>query len=166
MKKILCLLLLTAMVLPAAAAEVDCDAMYCFGTADFSTSEDPLRGVCITGLPEPEAGTVMLGSRVVRTGDILAASHRKLDDETDLGIFVAFMLLPGFFPYGGEGVTGKQCLLRGKDLKAVDIRFCLSLGSELCDLFSGFCAIFRGDIDAHYVGRDLRNEHRLRGNCC
>ena len=75
MKKILCLLLLTAMVLPAAAAEVDCDAMYCFGTADFSTSDDPLRGVCITGLPEPEAGTVMLGSRVVRTGDILAASQ-------------------------------------------------------------------------------------------
>ena len=75
MKKILCLLLLTAMVLPAAAAEVDCDALYCFGTADFSTSEDPLRGVCITGLPDPETGTVMLGSRVVRTGDILAASQ-------------------------------------------------------------------------------------------
>ena len=75
MKKILCFLLLAAMILPVAAAEVDCDALYCFGTADFSTSEEPLRGVCITGLPDPETGTVLLGSRVVRTGDILTASQ-------------------------------------------------------------------------------------------
>ena len=73
MKRILCFMLLVALTVPAAAAEVDCDAQYCFSAGDFSTSEDPLRGVCITGLPDPETGTVMLGSRVIRPGDILTA---------------------------------------------------------------------------------------------
>ena len=71
MKKLLCIMLLAALALPVAAAEVDCDARYCFSVDDFSTSDDPLRGVCITGLPDPETGTVMLGTRVIRTGDIL-----------------------------------------------------------------------------------------------
>lgn len=78
MKKMLCLLLLAALALPAAAAEVDCDVQYCFSAGDFSTSEDPLRGVCITGLPEAETGTVMLGSRVVRTGDILTVEQLEM----------------------------------------------------------------------------------------
>ena len=75
MKKIICLMLLLAMALPAAAAQVDCDATYCFGAGDFSTSDDPIRGVCITALPDTQAGTVMLGSRVVRTGDILTVQQ-------------------------------------------------------------------------------------------
>lgn len=75
MKRLLCFLLLAVLTLPAAAAEVDCDTQYCFSAGDFSTSEDPLRGVCITGLPEAETGTVMLGSRVVRTGDILTVEQ-------------------------------------------------------------------------------------------
>lgn len=80
MKRILCFMLLAALTVPAAAAEVDCDAQYCFSAGDFSTSEDPLRGVCITGLPDPETGTVMLGSRVVRTGDIL--TNQQLEQLT------------------------------------------------------------------------------------
>ena len=75
MKRLLCVFLLTALILPVGAAEVDCDAQYCFSTGDFSTSEEPLRGVCITGLPEPETGTIMLGSRVIRSGDILTAQQ-------------------------------------------------------------------------------------------
>ena len=55
------------------AAEVDCDATYCFTAQDFSQEE--LAGICITQLPEPETGTVMLGSRVVRAGDILTADQ-------------------------------------------------------------------------------------------
>ncbi len=78
MKRMLCLLLLMALIVPAAAAEVDCDAQYCFSAGDFSTSEDPLRGVCITGLPDPETGTVMLGSRVVRAGDILTTGQLEM----------------------------------------------------------------------------------------
>ena len=78
MKRLLCFLLLAALSVPALAAEVDCDSQYCFSAGDFSTSEDPLRGVCITGLPEAETGTVMLGSRVVRTGDILTNAQLEM----------------------------------------------------------------------------------------
>lgn len=61
------------MASPTMAAEVDCDAAYCFTTADFGQEE--LTGICITGLPDSTAGTVMLGSRVLRTGDILTAEQ-------------------------------------------------------------------------------------------
>ena len=78
MKRIVCLMLLLALAVPAAATEVDCDASYCFGSGDFSTSEDPIRGVCITGLPAVYTGTVMLGSRVVRAGDILTTDQLNM----------------------------------------------------------------------------------------
>ena len=55
-------LCLCGAVLPAAAAEVDCDSIYCFSAEDFS-SENAITGICITGLPEPGMGTVMLGTR-------------------------------------------------------------------------------------------------------
>lgn len=65
---------LAAAAVPAAGAEVDSDSIYCFTPADFS-GEDTLSGVCITGLPESGSGTVLLGSRVVRSGDILTAEQ-------------------------------------------------------------------------------------------
>lgn len=67
-------LCLSGTILPAAAAEVDCDSIYCFSPADFS-SEDAITGICITGLPEPEAGTIMLGTRILRAGDILTGDQ-------------------------------------------------------------------------------------------
>jgi hypothetical protein len=66
-----CVISLGSMVL---AAEVDCDATYCFTSTDFS-QDDTLMGVCITELPNAAAGTVMLGSRVIRSGDILTAEQ-------------------------------------------------------------------------------------------
>ncbi len=75
-KQTICLLLVMSCVagcVAASAAEVDCDATYCFTQEDFS--ENPLTGICITGLPDPETGTVMLGSRVLRSGDILTAAQ-------------------------------------------------------------------------------------------
>lgn len=77
-KPFVCLLAVLCMVsllLPARAAEVDCDAVYCFTQEDFSQEEQPLAGICITGLPDSSAGTVMLGSRVLRCGDILTAEQ-------------------------------------------------------------------------------------------
>lgn len=59
----------------AFAAEVDCDATYCFSSTDFSQEDDPLVGICITALPHADTGTVMLGSRVIRSGDILTADQ-------------------------------------------------------------------------------------------
>ena len=58
----------------AAAAEVDCDSVYCFSAEDFS-DEEKLTGICITGLPERSIGTVMLGTRILRPGDILTADQ-------------------------------------------------------------------------------------------
>ena len=68
---LLCLLTLGGTAL---AAEVACDAQYCFSPSDFS-QEDALQGICITGLPDPATGTVMLNNRVLRTGDILTQSQ-------------------------------------------------------------------------------------------
>ena len=65
---------LCMMGLCAGAAEVECDATYCFTAQDFSGQEQ-VAGICITGLPDPATGTVMLGSRVLRSGDILAADQ-------------------------------------------------------------------------------------------
>ena len=59
------------------ALEVDCDQVYCFGTDDFAEEAvtEALAGICITGLPDAELGTVMLGCRVLRSGDILTAEQ-------------------------------------------------------------------------------------------
>ena len=56
------------------ALEVECDSTYCFSAEDLS-AEEAISGICITGLPDAATGTVMLGSRVLRTGDILAADQ-------------------------------------------------------------------------------------------
>lgn len=69
------LLCLSGGALTALALEVDSDAVYCFTPEDFSTQEEKLVGICITGLPDAQAGTVMLGSRVIRSGDILTADQ-------------------------------------------------------------------------------------------
>ncbi len=76
-KQTLCLLLALSCavgcVVAVSAAEVDCDSTYCFTQEDFS--ENPLTGICITGLPDTDTGTVMLGNRVLRSGDILTAAQ-------------------------------------------------------------------------------------------
>lgn len=69
---VLCLCLLAV---PGFAAEVDAGESYCFSCADFTAGDPTLSGVCITGLPEDTRGTVCLGSRVIRTGDILTAQQ-------------------------------------------------------------------------------------------
>lgn len=65
--------LLTGLALPAAAAEVDSGGIYCFSPADFS-DEETIAGICITDLPK-NVGSVMLGSRILREGDILTAQQ-------------------------------------------------------------------------------------------
>lgn len=77
-KRILCFVLCLCCCLGLAggaiATQVECDDVYCFQSADFSDQEN-LTGICITGLPDADAGTVMLGSRVLRCGDILTAEQ-------------------------------------------------------------------------------------------
>ena len=78
MKRFLSLFLLcavlTGLALGAVAAEVDSDSQYCFGVEDFDQSQS-LVGICITELPDANLGTVMLGTRVLCSGDILTAEQ-------------------------------------------------------------------------------------------
>ena len=74
---------LTALLLAAAlalgiggsvlAAQVDSDATYCFTAQDFSSQEEKITGICITGLPKE--GAVYLGNRLLQPGDILTAEQ-------------------------------------------------------------------------------------------
>ena len=64
-----------SLCLPVLAADVDCDSVYCFTGADF---QEEVVGICVTDLPDPGAGTVMLGTRVVRPGDILTAEQLSM----------------------------------------------------------------------------------------
>ena len=114
------LLCLGATVFPAAAAEVDCTDVYCFSAADFS-SEDDLKGICITSLPEPRIGTMMLGTRVLRPGDILTAEQvaqmtfSPLRTETDRSAEV------GYLPIYENTVAASAAMtiaVRGKEDKA------------------------------------------------
>ena len=77
--RLICLLLSVCCLLglcgSVTAAEVDCDSVYCFTSQDFSQSEDPLLGICITDLPQANTGTVLLGTRILREGDILTAQQ-------------------------------------------------------------------------------------------
>lgn len=77
-KRIITLLLALCCLLglsgAAMALEVDCDSAYCFSPADFP-QEEALAGICILELPDPDTGTLLLGSRVLRSGDILTADQ-------------------------------------------------------------------------------------------
>lgn len=76
-KRILCLAVclccVVGLVGAASAAEVACDDVYCYSPADFS--QDTLEGICVTELPGSDTGTVLLGTRVIRPGDILTAEQ-------------------------------------------------------------------------------------------
>jgi hypothetical protein len=93
---LLALLCIAGGALPVRAAEVDCDATYCFSAEDFS-SQDALMGICITQLHEANSGTVMLGRRVIRQGDILTADQlaemtfHPLRTETDRDAIVTYL---------------------------------------------------------------------------
>lgn len=80
---LLCLCCCLGLAAGAAALEVDCDQVYCFTEEDFP-GEEPLTGICITGLPEGDTGAVMLGNRILRPGDILTAA--QLEDMTFLPV--------------------------------------------------------------------------------
>ncbi len=113
---VLCLAGLAGSVL---AAEVDCDSTYCFTAQDFS--EETLTGICITGLPDPATGTVMLGNRVLRSGDILAADQLSqmtfspLRTEVDSVATVTYLPI---YENRVEKATTMSISIRGKEDKA------------------------------------------------
>lgn len=98
------------------AAEVDCDGIYCFSSGDFA--EGSLAGICITGLPDANTGTAMLGSRVLRPGDILTAQQLSqitflpLRTETDREAVVTYLPI---YENRVEPATTMTISIRGKE---------------------------------------------------
>ncbi len=113
-----CLPLLGAAV---SAREVDCDGTYCFSAEDFGSGEKTLTGICITGLPDADAGTALLGARVVKPGDILTAGQAcamtfvPVRTETDRDAVMTYLPI-----YGNTvGAAAEMTLsIRGKEDKA------------------------------------------------
>lgn len=105
---------------PALALEVDCDATYCFTSEDFA-GEEPLAGICITALPEANTGTVLLGARVLRPGDILTADQlaqmtfAPVRTEEDMDAVVTY--LPIYEDRVAKSAT-MTIAVRGKEDKA------------------------------------------------
>ena len=104
----------------AMAAEVDCDTIYCFTADDFSDGE-ALAGICITELPDPDTGTVLLGTRVLREGDILTADQlaqmtfAPLRTETDADAVVTYLPI---YENRVEACASMTIAIRGKEDKA------------------------------------------------
>lgn len=123
--RIVCLLAALACVLglgsTALALEVDCDTTYCFSASDFGSGEEELKGICITSLPDASTGTAMLGSRVLKAGDILTAEQISamtfvpLQTELDQAATVTY--LPIFEDRVEQSAT-MTISIRGKQNKA------------------------------------------------
>lgn len=116
----LCICLTAGLVGGAIAAEVDCDHVYCFQSGDFS-SDETLEGICITGLPDSNLGTIMLGHRVLQPGDILTAQQIgqmtfiPLLTESDTTAQVTFLPI---YADRVECATAMTITVKGKEDKA------------------------------------------------
>ena len=104
---------------PVQAAEVDSGDVYCFGAGDFSQEE--LLGICVTGLPEETVGTVLLGQRIIRPGDILPGNQLDrltfVPNRRETDIQAQILYLPVF----SQGVGQEAVLtlsIRGRENQA------------------------------------------------
>ena len=103
---------------PVVAPEVDCDSVYCFEGSEFG---EDLTGVCILRLPASDTGTVLLGTRVIRQGDILAADQlsqltfQPLRTEADVDATVTYLPI---YENRVEKETTMTISIRGKVDKA------------------------------------------------
>lgn len=101
------------------AAEVDSGSVYCFSAGDFS-GESTVVGICLTEVPQKE-GTIQLGSRILRPGDILTAEQvsqmtfTPVNTESDQSVQVSY--LPIYEDYVAESTT-MTIAIRGKEDKA------------------------------------------------
>ena len=109
---------LGGLVLNAAAAEVDSDSVYCFCCEDFPEGE-ALAGICITDLPD--SGAFLLGSRILREGDILTADQvaqvtfSPVRTEEDTSVQVGY--LPVYDGHVADSAV-MTIAIRGKEDKA------------------------------------------------
>lgn len=116
----LCVCLSLGLMGSALAAQVSCDDIYCFQAGDFSPDER-MEGICITGLPDSSLGTIMLGHRVLRCGDILTADQIAqmtfvpLQSETDSTALVTYLPI---YPDRVEQASTVTISVMGKEDKS------------------------------------------------
>lgn len=120
----------------ATAMEVECDSVYCFRVGDLDQKEE-MVGICITGLPDAQVGTVMLGTRVLRCGDILTAEQVEnmtfmpLRTETDREAVVTYLPI---YENRVEKATTATIAIRGKqDLAPVAEDFAIETYKNLAN---------------------------------
>lgn len=115
LRKILCLLILLALPMSAAAAEVESGSVYCFGSQEFG---EDLQGVCLREIPA--SGVLRLGNRVLRSGDVLtweqlnAVTYTPDRTEADVVETLAYL------PVSNSGLEAEISLslgIRGKENK-------------------------------------------------
>lgn len=106
------LLCILALVPPAGAAGY----LPCFTEEDFG--DPPLAGICITQLPQSTQGSVMLGSRQLRPGDVLTAEqvfNMTYITNQDSGVATI-----SYLPVYADGLAEEATMtlsLRGKENK-------------------------------------------------
>ena len=89
------LVLLLLLPMSAQAAELNSAGVYCFQSTDFAGAEDPLTGICLTGVPE--RGAMRLGERQLRPGDVLTRAQLEMltfapeDPEQDVQVTVRYL---------------------------------------------------------------------------
>ena len=107
-------------VLPATAAEVDCTDVYCLSAEDFSQGQ-VLKGICITSLPEERTGSLLLGARILRPGDILTAQQIAMTTFSPLRTETDRTAEVGYLPICENSVAPSAVMtisIRGKEDKA------------------------------------------------
>lgn len=100
------------------AAEVDAGEVYCFSNSDFSPEDSVLAGVCITGLPEADQGTVRLGTRIIRSGDILTAEQLAQMTFTPVSSDEDATAVVSYLPIFSRGLAEEAMMtisIRGKE---------------------------------------------------
>lgn len=108
---VLCLSALLCTSALATEREVTFEDVVCFSPADFSAED----GLLLTAVPEDELGTLYLGTRCLKAGDVLTAS--QLDDMT-------------FVPSGAlEGDAVISCLKLGSEGGVSQSEMTLKIGS-------------------------------------
>lgn len=113
------LLCIFGIAIPVSAVEADSGTTYCFSAEDFS-SDSSIAGICITDLPE-EGFPLLLGSRILREGDILTAEQVAQMTLSSLPAETDQILEVGYLPILEDRVEEESIMtlsLRGKEDKA------------------------------------------------
>ena len=113
--------LAAGMLLSASAVEIDGGDCYCFSQEDFAPQESGLAGICITRLPEKRQGTVMLGSRVLRPGDVLTAQQVGEMTFAANSAQADCTAAIGYLPMFANGLAGEATMtlsIRGRENQA------------------------------------------------